>query len=142
MTKAEALSNALAQLRGLRANHPLDYPWIPAVESWIERLAEDSPSGSGIDGGSRFLVDESTPQKLRFSSDYHHMNDAGMYDGWTDHVATCVPTFQGPEVFVSGRNRNDIKEYLAYLWSEWFQAEIPEMLECADPPSILAAAQE
>lgn len=41
------------------------------------------------------------------------MNDAGMYDGWTEHVITILPSFSGITISVSGSNRNDIKDYLA-----------------------------
>jgi hypothetical protein len=40
------------------------------------------------------------------------MNDAGYYDGWTDHIVIVSPSFDGIDIKISGRNRNDIKDYL------------------------------
>ena len=41
------------------------------------------------------------------------MNENGFYDGWTDHTLTVRPSLvHGIELEISGRNRNDIKEYL------------------------------
>lgn len=71
------------------------------------------PSGAGIDNGTKIDRDKSTEDKLVLSCGYHHMNDVGMYDGWTEHVITILPSFSGITISVSGRNRNDIKDYLA-----------------------------
>ena len=41
------------------------------------------------------------------------MNDDGYYDGWTDHILTVTPNLGGyPDMKISGRDRNNIKEYL------------------------------
>lgn len=70
------------------------------------------PSGSGIDSGT--LLDESSkPNRLVFTFGYHHMNDAGFYDGWTDHSAIVTPSLTSDfDLRITGRNRSDIKEYL------------------------------
>lgn len=71
------------------------------------------PSGSGIDSGTKLDYGRSTPDKLVFTMSFHHMNDSGMYDGWTDHSITVKPSLvYGIEIGISGRNRNDIKDYL------------------------------
>ena len=73
------------------------------------------PSGSGVDCGTQLLRDRSTPSRLVFALSFHHMNDAGMYDGWTEHTAVVTPTFSGVDVRITGRDRNGIKDYLAEL---------------------------
>ena len=71
------------------------------------------PSGSGFDKGTVFDVDHSTRDKLVFHTSYHHMSDHGYYTKWTDHTVTVTPSFHGFYIKVSGRNHNDIKDYIA-----------------------------
>lgn len=71
------------------------------------------PSGSGWDLGTRMPIDDCNGEKLLFIGSFHHMNDAGMYDRWTDHVITVRGSLlSGMDLKISGRNRNDIKDYL------------------------------
>ena len=84
----------------------------------IDTMAKLLPSGSGIDNGTTIDVQASSDTKLVLGCSYHHMNDAGMYDGWTEHTITIRPTFTGLDITVSGRNRNDIKEYLACTYEQ------------------------
>lgn len=70
------------------------------------------PSGSGIDSGTAIDRDKSNDDLIVLNTSFHHMNDAGMYDGWTEHVVTIRPSFRGIDISISGRNRNDIKDYL------------------------------
>lgn len=99
--------------------------WESKHREWIERECKNGPSGSGIDCGTRFDWDKSTPEKLVFVMDYHHMNDAGYYDGWTNHTLTVTPSLQFEfEGHISGRNRNDIKDYLYEVYDSWLSQEI------------------
>jgi len=40
------------------------------------------------------------------------MNENGYYDGWTSHTVTVTPGWNGPELRITGRDRNQIKDYL------------------------------
>lgn len=71
------------------------------------------PSGSGLDNGTRVDIDSCRADRIVLTTAYHHMNENGYYDGWTDHVVTVRPAFDGLEIKVSGRNRNDIKDHIA-----------------------------
>lgn len=91
------------------------------LEEWItkhECRAHDltrrfMPSGSGIDAGTTLQVDACTDDKLVFTTSYHHMNDGGYYDGWTEHTVTVKPSLiHELTIKISGRDRNNIKEYL------------------------------
>jgi len=88
----------------------------PYADIWQDRLdyIENNllPSGSGIDNGTHIVTDECKPDKLVFSCGFHHMNENGFYDGWTEHKISVRPAFDGIDISVSGRNRNDIKDYL------------------------------
>lgn len=84
----------------------------------VEQLvSEHMPSGAGFDDGTKFDFDKSTPEKLVFYTSFHHMNDYGSYDGWTDHVVTVTPSFIGVNIRISGRNRKDIKEYICDVFA-------------------------
>lgn len=85
------------------------------LKEYVRRYA---PSGSGVDAGIN-LQEESKPQKLVFSCDFHHMDDQGVYDGWTAHNAIVTPTFGGFDVRITGRDRNGVKDYLAGLFHNW-----------------------
>ncbi len=101
-------------------------------QKWDERLTAlegELPSGSGFDNGTAFNRDASNDRKLVFETSFHHMNDVGMYDGWTEHTVTVVPTFTGVDIKVSGRNRNDIKDYIADAFLIAFDMEVPSYMQ-------------
>jgi len=82
-----------------------------AIESACK---EYLPSGSGFDCGTRFDFDKSTPNRLVLNTDFHHMDEHGGYDGWTEHQVIVTPSLVFRfDVRVTGRDRNDIKEYIA-----------------------------
>lgn len=96
------------------------------LERWTDTIAEimdSAPSGSGFDNGTQLDEEKSNRSKLVFHTSYHHMNEAGYYDGWTDHTITVVPTLVGTEYKVSGRNRNDIKDYIGDVFASWLSEE-------------------
>jgi len=90
---------------------------IPVIERHqdeIERLVKAyMPSGSGFDNGTQIDFDKSTEEKLVFHIGFHHMDDNGSYDGWTNHVVTVTASFTSPNIKISGRDRNGIKDYIA-----------------------------
>jgi len=97
-------------------------------EKWAERLdvlVSNLPSGSGLGADTTLDEDKSGPTRLVFQTSFHHMNDGGMYDGWTEHTVTVVPTFTGLDIKVSGRNRNDIKDYIAEVFVSLLSSPAP-----------------
>ena len=88
--------------------------WFQKYEERIEELVKNyMPSGSGFDCGTKIDLDKSTPEKLVFYTDFHHMNEVGYYDGWTEHRITVRPSLAfGFTLTISGRNRNEIKDYI------------------------------
>lgn len=86
-------------------------------ERLLKIVKETMPSGSGIDNGVKIDLDKCTKNKLVFNFDYHHMNRNGYYDGWTDHTLTVTPEFNGFDMKISGRDKNQTKEYLYDLFS-------------------------
>ena len=80
------------------------------VQDWVKDFM---PSGSGIDSGTKIDLDASKPDKLVFTFGYHHMNEGGFYDGWTEHKAIVTPSLAHEyDLRITGRDRNQIKEYL------------------------------
>ncbi len=72
------------------------------------------PSGSGIDSGTKLDLDKSHADKIVLHTAFHHMDEGGGYDGWTEHTITITPSLSGSfHLRISGRDRNSIKEYLA-----------------------------
>ncbi len=87
--------------------------WFQKHEARIEELVKNyMPSGSGFDCGTKIDLDKSTPEKLVFYTDFHHMNE-GYYDGWTEHCITVRPSLLcNFTLTISGKNRNEIKDYI------------------------------
>lgn len=111
-----ALASALQAKRNSEANS--NFKMASEWDDYIAAIVkEHAPSGSGFDSGTTFDEDHSRVgekgEVLVFGTAFHHMNEAGMYDGWTEHTVRMRPMFGGLDVRVSGRNRNDIKEYIA-----------------------------
>jgi hypothetical protein len=79
---------------------------------------ETAPSGSGFDNGTQ--IDEDRSDVLRFATAFHHMDECGMYDGWTEHTIRVKPSLAwGFDLKVSGRDRNGIKDYIADVFAQW-----------------------
>ena len=87
--------------------------WEAKHKAKIDEYVEALPSGCGIDNGTKLLIDDCKDNLLVLQVGYHHMDDAGGYDGWTEHIVKARPSFiHGIELSISGRDRNAIKEYL------------------------------
>ena len=102
--------------------------WEPRHKERVEKLVYDFlPSGSGIDSGTQIDLEKSTGNKLVFYTSFHHMDEYGEYDGWTSHTVTVRPDFVSRlYITVSGRNRNDIKEYLNEVFYHALTTEFTE----------------
>ena len=101
--------------------------WADKHAETIHNLVREyMPSGSGFDAGTQLDCVASHAEKLVFRTSYHHMTDVGYYDGWTEHTITVTPAFvNGFNIRVSGRNRNDIKDYIADTFSQALKTELP-----------------
>lgn len=78
------------------------------------------PSGSGFDSGTKFNWQESNENKLVFNTAFHHMNEGGYYSGWTEHKVIVTPNLMfGFNIKITGRNRNDIKEYIHSCFADF-----------------------
>ncbi len=118
MRAYQTIAHALNTINGNAGDH------IKAA--WQERLDKavyTMPSGGGFDHGTR-LDDSSTPDRLVFLTSFHHVSEHGCYSGWTEHKVIVVPDFvHGFTMRVTGRDRNDIKEYIAETFHHTLMVE-------------------
>lgn len=100
------------------------------ADRWAARLThierELLPSGSGIDSGTKINWSATGGAEIALNCSFHHMDEHGTYDGWTDHTVRVRPCFEHPGFTIhdiTGVNRNEIKEYLADVFIEALDAE-------------------
>ena len=105
--------------------------WLARHEETIEELVkEHMPSGSGFDSGTRFVFISSQPEKLVFSSAYHHMNENGYYDGWSEFDIIVTPSLtSGFDVRLRSkgpfpRKYADTKDYILETFQEILDKEL------------------
>lgn len=125
-TIAEAIAGRLAAIENCQRSGNSE--WMEKHKDAIREInGRHLPSGSGFDSGTRLIAEESTPNRLVFEADFHHMNEGGYYDGWTSHKVIATPSFvHGAEIKVRGRNRNDIKSYIGDMFAEILARVIEE----------------
>ena len=100
--------------------------WKERHETALDSIIRNGPSGSGFDNGTK-LDDESTSERLVFSTAFHHMDEHGCYDGWTDHSVIVKASLAfGIRIIVTGRNRRGIKEYIGEVFHYWLNGECKE----------------
>lgn len=128
--KAQTIAQALASAVIARANciQSDNTEWRDRWERRIQSLVRDHmPSGSGIDTGTTIDLDRSSAEALRFTFSFHHMNENGYYDGWTDHVLIVRPDWSGVALKITGRDRNDTKGYLYQTYDYALSLPAPEL---------------
>jgi len=87
--------------------------WYDKHDATLNNISKHYlPSGSGIDAGCTINIDESNENKIVINFSFHHMDENGFYDGWTDHKVICKPSFDGFNLRITGKNKNGVKEYL------------------------------
>ena len=104
-----------------------DTEWFDHWTGRIGDLAENHlPHGSGFDSGTTVDLDKSTRDRIVLHTSYHHMNEGGYYDGWTEHDVIVKPAFlNGFELRITGRDRDNWKDY-AY---EVFDCALSEAID-------------
>jgi len=100
--------------------------WEEKHEDKLNELVNNyMPHGSGIDSGMYLDLINSNPNKLIFTFEFHHMDENGMYDGWTDHKLIVTPDLYNKfNLTITGRNKNYIKDYLYEIFDYSLKQEI------------------
>ena len=102
--------------------------WKERHEDRILALVNNNlPSGSGVDNGTKIDLDQSTGEKLVFQADFHHMDEGGVYDGWTEHTVTVKASLAyGLNIKIGGRDRDSIKDHIYVLFSHSLNKTVNE----------------
>ncbi|MFA5572179.1 MAG: hypothetical protein WDA42_03655 [Candidatus Bathyarchaeia archaeon] len=107
----EAQKNCLASNNGA---------WAERHQETLDQILATAPHGSGIDGEGVVLASESTPQRLVFHFDFHHMNERGFYEDWSTYKMVVSPSLtHGFDLRIYGKNKNGIKEYFYDILGQW-----------------------
>lgn len=123
--KTKLYSRIAQLLETIHHCEEISHPWLSRHEQTLADLCEEHlPSGAGFDAGTK-LDDSSTPQRLVFITSFHHMNDAGYYDGWTEHTVIVSPSLAcGYELKVTGRDRNGVKEHIGEAFADFLDTDV------------------
>lgn len=98
--------------------------WLEKHETTLAELLERMPSGSGFDNGTT-LDESSSFEKLIFNTSFHHMDDNGSYDGWTEHRITVTGSMlYGFTTKVSGPDKRQIKDYIGECFESALNEEV------------------
>jgi hypothetical protein len=121
-TKIQAIASTIDALKHCLETKNTE--WIERHRARLSQLERTLPSGSGIDCGTKIAIDKSNADRVVLTFSYHHMNEAGFYEGWTEHTAIIRPAFNGLNIRITGSNRNDCKEYFHEVYHHDLQAEV------------------
>ena len=115
-----------------------DSGWGESWREYIETICREMlPSGGGWNSGTKMDFDASQGEKLVLYGSFHHMDENGCYDGWTDHRVTVYPSMiHRISLAISGRNRNDIKDYLYDRFRCALEADMPDSIQPKRPEAV------
>lgn len=116
------IAQQLGRVKNLeKSDAPRSARVFNALCAWVKK---EGPSGSGIDMGTA-LSEASTQEHIILGTHFHHMDEHGGYDGWTDHrVHVKASLLFTLDTTVSGRDRNQIKDYLNEMYHRWMLSEV------------------
>jgi hypothetical protein len=119
-----ARKNCIARARVTESENEA---WQHHWESLIHAIELHAlPSGAGFDNGTTVDLEQSTLDKIVFHTSYHHMNDVGFYNGWTEHTIRVYPAFDGIRLTISGPDRNEWKDYGHEVFHQCLLASVDE----------------
>ncbi len=121
------IASALIAIENCRKDN--NHEWLIRHNSRLDHIERNYlPSGSGVDSGTKIDREKSRENRIVLTTAFHHMNEQGCYDGWTEHDIIITPDlFCDFSVRVTGRNRNDIKDYLGGVFSSDLSEEIDDV---------------
>lgn len=100
--------------------------WLHRYEAWLEYIEKNILArGSGFDSGTKIDRERSHAERVILTTAFHHMDEHGFYDGWTEHEVWATPSFTGGfRMKVKGRNRNGIKEYIGDVFQQDLSTDV------------------
>lgn len=110
----QRLAALLMQRENCANANPRNDEWFQRSTESIKKIVrEHMPRGSGFDIGTTLDLDKSNGERLVFGTAFHHMDDNGSYDGWSEHTVTVRGSlFDRFSITIGGRDRNRIKEHI------------------------------
>jgi hypothetical protein len=130
----KAITGAIVALRNCKAS---GNNYADKWEECIERFQHALPSGSGLDTGTRIVIDECTDEKLVLVTSYHHMNEHGYYTRWTDHKIVVKPSLMSDfNLTIGGKDYNDIKDYLHEVFDHALREEVNPFPQSDAKPAV------
>lgn len=82
----------------------------------IQAILKSLPSGNGLDFGIKFNLSHSTQDKLIFQFRFKHSDDE-----ITSHSMTVTPKFGGYYIYISGPDKNYVKDHLTNIFATAFE---------------------
>ena len=121
MININSLAQKIAAYKScVESNNPYQDDHMESIETMINFL----PSGSGFDAGCEIDMEASSIKKIVITFSYHHMDEHGGYDGWTDHKVIITPSFIGGyDIRITGKDRNMFKDYAFDVFHNVFTTE-------------------
>jgi hypothetical protein len=110
-----------ARLNSIKANNT---EWVDKHTIYIDAMLKALPHGSGIDNGMQLDFENSTETRIVFKFSWHHMDENGYYDGWSDHELIITPTFGDKDLRITGKRLGDIKDHLYQLFDYVFVVKL------------------
>lgn len=128
MSRTEPLYRVLASRLGAIANCKKsgNAEWLQRHTEYVAALVkEHMPAGAGFDCGTKLDLELSHSERLVFTTSFHHMDENGSYDGWTERHVTVLPQLSCEfRLLISGPNRNDCKEYFHETFALALQTQV------------------
>lgn len=118
----EKIHRTIQAMRNAKASGNTE--WVERYGDALDAMESDLPRGSGIDRGTRLDLERCRDNRVVFDVSFHHMDDNGYYDGWTDHKIVVTPEFGGFDIRITGRDRNGIKDYLRDVYAHALGEEV------------------
>lgn len=86
------------------------------------------PRGAGFDNGCTLHYVGKSGSKIVIATSFHHMDNNGSYDGWTEHTITVTPDLaSGFNLRISGRDKHDIKDFIAQVFQNTLDGDVNEI---------------
>ena len=101
--------------------------WTDKWDEKIDKIINNLPHGSGIDGKTEIDLEKSNSNRIVINSEFHHMNDGGFYDGWTNFTIVIKPSLAHLfELQIKGKfgKYQDTRGYLEELFGTTFASMV------------------
>jgi hypothetical protein len=112
--------------------------WSRKHRERLRAMEQELPSGSGFDSGTRIDIERSSMERVVLTTSYHHMNEHGMYDGWTNHTIIVTPSFHGVLLRITGRERYRSGGWKDYAYDVFYDVLTREYIEPAREEAVNA----